>query len=81
MKYLLLTATLLAPLPAAAQLPPAAYAGDFGTRLIMGFKCIPQNAVLPMIFGSSGEPAGVYWFAVPVSDVCVRGGSASGHQF
>lgn len=63
-----------------AQLPPAAYEGDLSKRVFGGFKCVTQDAIIPQ-FIRKGEPAGVFFYAVPGSSVCVKGGAAAGWQF
>jgi hypothetical protein len=80
MRNLFFAATLMAPFTASAALPAEAYQGDLWSRITGGFKCVGQHVVFPQ-FIRKGEPAGVYWYAVPGKAECVKGGAAKGPQF
>jgi hypothetical protein len=78
---IILAAALLVPISASAALPPDAYQGDVWSRVTAGFRCVGQHVILPQ-FIRAGQPAGVYWYAVPNGPgACVQGGAAAGPQF
>lgn len=67
MRNVLLAAALLAPLPAAAQMPPSTYAGPLGDRIVSGFltlaasfQDVPSLIVLPDLVPATHLRAGQY---------------------